>query len=419
MKPPPTSGAPASITRAIGRFFVTNRAFIIIWLALLISWAGIGMVSPLLPKFAEDMGASPIWIALIFSGWAFTEVPLTPFVGRLSDRFGRKPFLFLGLLLYAVAALGYYWAPGYREMFIFRLVAGVGAAFVIPTAYAYVGDLSPRGQEGRYMGVFNIALVLGFGSGPTLGGLIYDAFGLSATFASMGILSGVGFLIVLLLLPPSKPPLVHQPSRPTVSFFGSLIRDNTVRGIITFQVVEGLTYGAVFTFLPVFMTDVRGTSLAQVGFVLSIRQLLNGLFAYPSGWLADRLNRVVLVTVGLTLLAIGVFFAPLVGGFVALLSLFAAIGIAESIALPAGNAITVNSGRALGMGSVMGLFLMANAVAVAVGSMGGAAVETSLGVSWVFYSAAGACLAGVLAFNVFMRRGSSREVGPRTLDTRA
>src|SRR4030042_2824856 len=211
------------------------------------------------------MGASGIWIALIFSGFAFTQVPLMPFIGRLSDRFGRKLFLCLGLLIFAIAAVGYYWSPGYREMFLFRLVAGVGAAMVTPTAYAYVGDLAPRGQEGRYLGLFNIALVVGFGAGPTLGGLVYDAFGLSATFASMAILSAVGFLMVLLLLPGIKPSPRGGLSGQSAVSLASPVRDNVVRGIITFQLIEGLVYGAVFSFLPIFMTDVRGTTLAQVG----------------------------------------------------------------------------------------------------------------------------------------------------------
>ena len=405
MNPHPPSGAPVGTTRAFGRFLSANRPFIVVWLALLISLAGIGMVSPLLPKFAEDMGASGIWIALIFSGFAFTEVPLMPFVGRLSDRFGRKLFLSLGLLIFAVAAGGYYWSPGYHEIFLFRLVAGVGAAMVIPTAYAYVGDLAPRGREGRYMGVFNIALVIGFGSGPTLGGLAYDAFGLSATFISMGILSAVGFVMVLLLLPPARPSPVVRPSGPQTGFFSALVKDNTIRAVIIFQIVEGLTYGAVFTFLPIFMTNVRATTLAQVGLVLSARQVLNGLFAFPSGWLADRLNRVLLVTVGLTVLAVGIALVPVVGGFLALFCLFTIIGISESIALPAGNALTVERGRALGMGSVMGMFVMAHSLAIVGGSMAGALVETSLGLGWVFYSAGGVCLAGILAFNLFMRRG--------------
>jgi len=390
---------------AVGHFISANRPFIVVWLALLISLAGIGMVSPLLPKFAEDMGASGIWIALIFSGFALTEVPLMPLVGRLSDRFGRKLFLCLGLLIFAIAAGGYYWSPGYHEMFLFRLVAGVGAAMVIPTAYAYVGDLAPRGQEGRYMGVFNIALVMGFGSGPTLGGLVYDHLGLSATFVSMAILSMVGFLMVLVLLPPTRPSPVVRSSSPSTGFFTALVKDNTIRAVITFQIVEGLTYGAVFTFLPIFMTNVRGTTLAQVGLVLSARQVFNGVFALPFGWLADRLNRMLLVTVGLTALAMGILFTPLVGGFVALLGLFILIGISESIALPAGNAITVDRGRALGMGSVMGMFVMAHSLAIVGGSMAGALVETSLGINWVFYCSAAVCLAGVLAFNIFMRRG--------------
>jgi MFS family permease len=223
--------------------------------------------------------------------------------------------------------------------------------------------------------------------------------------------------MVLFLLPPARPPLVSRPSGQAAGFFGPLIRDNIVRGIITFQVVEGLTYGAVFSFLPIFMTDVRGTTLAQVGLVLSVRQILNGLLAYPSGWLADRLNRVLLVTIGLTVLSAGILLTPLVGGFVALLCLFTVVGIAESVALPAGNALTVERGRALGMGSVMGVFIMANSLAVVAGSMGGALADSSLGTSWVFYCAAGACLAGVLAFNVFMRRGlQAAKSSPSALD---
>ncbi|MBM4444682.1 MAG: MFS transporter [Chloroflexi bacterium] len=404
MNPQPPPGAPLTPAGAVSRFLRDNRPFIVVWLALLISMAGIGMVSPLLPKFAEDMGATGIWIALIFSGFALTEVPLMPFVGRLSDRFGRKPFLFLGLLIYAVAAIGYYWAPGYREIFLFRLVSGVGAAMVVPTSYAYVGDLAPRGQEGRYMGVFNIALVIGFGSGPTLGGLVHDAFGLSATFISMAILSGAGFLMVLLFLPTDRPCAVPRPSGQSKGLLPAILKDNTIRAIAVFQIVEGLTYGAVFTFLPIFMTNVRGTTLAQVGLVLSARQMFNGLLAFPSGWLADRLNRVLLVTAGLSILAVGILLTPVVGGFAALFCLFIVVGIAESVALPAGNALSVERGRARGMGSVMGVFIMANSVAIVAGSTGGALIDSSLGISWVFYSAAGACLAGVLVFNFFMRR---------------
>ena len=381
-----------------------HRPFVVVWLAVFISIAGIGMVSPLLPKFAEDMGASGTWLGLIFSGYAFTQVPLMPVVGRLSDRLGKKLFLAVGLLMYVMAAAGYMWAPGYRELFIFRLVSGAGAAMVIPTAYAYIGDLTPRGREGRYMGIFNIAMVAGYGIGPTLGGLVYDNYGMHAAFASMCIMSGVGFLVVLLFLPRGTPPAHVSSAKEPSSGFAPLLRDSTMRAIMIYMLVWGLSYGAVYTFLPVFMTGAWGTSLSQVGMVLSVRSVLNGTLNYPFGWLADRMNRAFLVTLGLAMMAAGVCLIPWVGGFVGILVLFVAIGILETVAMPAGNAITVDTGRRLGMGSVMSLFNMANSSAVIVGAMAGASIERSVGITWVFPAAGGAVAVGAVVFNLLMRR---------------
>jgi DHA1 family multidrug resistance protein-like MFS transporter len=386
------------------QFILRNRPFIVVWLAVLISISGIGMVSPLLSKFAEEMGATGTWLGLIFSGYAFSQIPLMPVVGRLSDRFGKKLFLSLGLLVYAMAAAGYLWAPGYRELFLFRLLSGAGAAMVIPTAYAYIGDLTPQGREGRYMGIFNIALVAGYGVGPTLGGIVYDSYGMHATFASMCIMSAVGFLVVLFFLPGrSRSPRVNQIEKPSVRY-SLLLKDPIVGGIISYQLVWGLAYGAVFTFLPILLTTVRGATLAQVGMVLSVRSVLNGTLSYPYGWLADRMNRVFLVSLGALAMAAGIIFIPWVEGFAAILVLFVAIGLVETIAMPAGIAITVGCGRKLGMGSVMSVSNMANASAVIIGSLAGAAIDGSVGITWVFPAAAGAVILGVVAFNLFMRR---------------
>jgi DHA1 family multidrug resistance protein-like MFS transporter len=387
------------------QFILRNRPFIVVWLAVLISIAGIGMVSPLLAKFAEDMGATGGWLGLIFSGYAFTQIPLMPVVGRLTDRFGKKIFLALGLLIYSMSALGYLWAPGYQELFIFRLLSGAGAAMVIPTAFAYIGELTPRGHEGRYMGLFNIALVTGYGAGPTFGGLAYDSFGMDATFTSMCIMSGIGFLLVLLLLPgaPSRARTVTDEEH-AVSFL-ELLKDRAMRGVITYHMAWGLGFGVIFTFLPIFMTGVRGTTLAQVGIVLSVRSVLNGTLNYPYGWLADRMNRVFLVSVGMIAIAIGVCLIPWVGGFAAMLVLFTAIGMFETVAMPSVSAITVGCGRRMGMGSVMSVYNMAASSAVIIGAMAGAAIEGYFGINWVFPAAGGGVLVGAVIFNLLMGQG--------------
>ncbi|MFC1944555.1 MFS transporter [Chloroflexota bacterium] len=396
----------------LARFLSSNKPFIVVWLALFISIAGIGMVSPLLPVFAEDMGASGIWLGLAFSGFAITQVPLMPVVGRLSDRFGKKFFLWFGLLIYTIAAAGYFWSPGYQELVLFRLVSGVGAAMVIPTAFAYVGELAPSGYEGRYMGLFNMALIAGFGIGPVLGGTIHDSLGMDATFVSMGMLSTIGMLIVFLLLPArtSSPgvvpsPGVTKPEEPSTSF-ASMLRDETMRGVVTFQLVFGLSFGAVLAFLGIFMMRVMDTSVAQVGIMLSIRTIFNGTLAYPFGLLADRMKRVILISAGMVVMATGTFSIPWVGSFTLLLGLFMVMGIFESMAMPSVNALAVEKGRSMGMGSVMGVFNMALSLGLVIGSLAGGVIESSVGIGWVFRCAAALSFVGVVVFNVFMRRSA-------------
>ena len=187
MQEPVPDNTQVRLIDRIPRFLSDNKPFIVVWLALFISIVGIGMVSPLLPVFAEDMGASGIWLGLAFSGFAITQIPLMPLVGRFSDRTGKKFFLWSGLLIFAAAALGYVWSPSYHELVLFRVFSGIGVAMVIPTAFAYVGELAPLGYEARYMALFNMALIAGYGTGPVLGGVVYDGYGMDAAFASMAM----------------------------------------------------------------------------------------------------------------------------------------------------------------------------------------------------------------------------------------
>jgi DHA1 family multidrug resistance protein-like MFS transporter len=392
-------------TRRLARSLTNNRPFIVVWLAIFVTIAGVGMVSPLLPVFAKDMGASGVWIGLAFSGFAISQIPLMLVVGRLSDRFGKKRFLWLGLLIYTLVAAGYIWAPGFRELLLFRVLSGVGTALVIPVAYAYIGELAPLGREGRYMGLLNAATIAGFGTGPMLGGFVNDRFGMDPTFLSMGVLSATSLVAVLLFLP-AKPSVRKAISTERhAGSFAPILKDDTMRGIVVFHFLLGLSYGAVLAFLPVFMTDVRYASGMQVGMVIGARYVLNGTLSYPFGWLADRANRVLLATSGIVLVAAGIFFIPWVGGFAALLLLLMAIGVCEGLAVPSANAIGVDRGRAFGMGSVMGLINMSLASAMLFSSVVGGTIESSIGIGWVFRCVALACLVLAAAFLFLVRRG--------------
>ena len=172
----------------------------------------------------------------------------------------------------------------------------------------------------------------------------------------------------------------------------------------TFEMILGLSFGAVLSFLPVFMTTNLGASATAVGIVISCRALLNGVLQYPYGWLADRMNRVFLVVVGASITAVGTFAIPWMPSFVPLLLLFSLTALFESIAVPAATAIAVDRGRVLGMGAAMGLFNMAMAIGLLVGSLAGGVVQSSLGLDSVFRYAAGIAVVGTIVFFVLMRR---------------
>ena len=378
-----------------------------VWLSTLVGGLGIGMVSPLLPVFAQEMGASGVWLGLAFAGFAISETPLMPFMGRLSDRFGRKLFLAMGMFIYALAALGYVYSSTYQLLVLFRILSGMGAAMFFPVAFAYVGDLSPSGLEGRYMGLFNVAFLFGWGAGPLLGGMVKDSLGTDATFWAMVLMSAAAFLLLVLFLPGRQ--LAGSKNRPREreTSWLQLLRDNVVIAACSFELIWGLGFGAVFSFLPVFMTTGLGATATAIGIVISTRALLNGVLVYPYGWLADRANRILLVIVGAMVTAAGAMALPWMSSFVSLIVLFAITALFESVAVPAANAIAVDRGRELGMGSMMGLFNMSMAAGLLLGSVLGGLVQDFLGIGNVFRFSAMAMLGGIVVFYALMKRGQS------------
>src|SRR5690606_2811869 len=127
-----------------------------------------------------------------------TQVLVSPFIGRLADRFGRKPFIVFGLCAYIVAALGWWLIEDITAAILLRAFSGIGSAVIFSLAQAYVGDLAPSGFEGRYMGAFGVFDFLGFGAGPLIAGIVRDATDLKTSFLAMAALFTVAATLVAL-----------------------------------------------------------------------------------------------------------------------------------------------------------------------------------------------------------------------------
>ena len=181
-----------------------KKVFPILSVSIFCAMLGSGLIVPLLPLYAQDLGATGTQLGILVAGYGISNSLFTPIMGRLSDRKGRKRFLYIGLFFYAILSLGYVWAADVTQLTLVRVIQGVAGAMIIPIAMAYVGDLSPKGQEGRWMGYANAAFFSGFGIGPLLGGTLTESLGINASFYTMGGLCMLAFLVVLILLPESS-----------------------------------------------------------------------------------------------------------------------------------------------------------------------------------------------------------------------
>ncbi|MFC2046900.1 MFS transporter [Chloroflexota bacterium] len=149
--------------------------------------------------YAENLGATGVWLGIIFAGFSISRAIVMPIAGRLSDRSGWKLFLSIVLLAYAIMSLGYIWADSVTELTLVRFLQGVAAGMIIPIAQAYVSDISPEGEKGEWMGYFNAAFFTGFGVGPLMRGVLTEHFGMNVAFYAMGGLNLLAFLRSFLL----------------------------------------------------------------------------------------------------------------------------------------------------------------------------------------------------------------------------
>ena len=118
-------------------------------LAIFATMLGNGVVMPFIPLYSQQFGAEGFTIGVLFGSHSASRTFLLPFIGRASDRRGRKEFLLWGLALYAASSVAFLLANSLFVLTLVMALQGVATAMVQPISMAYVGDLTPKGQEGQ------------------------------------------------------------------------------------------------------------------------------------------------------------------------------------------------------------------------------------------------------------------------------
>jgi len=377
---------------------------------------GTGIILPLLPVYATNLGASGIWLGIIVAGYSVSRAVAMPFIGRFSDRLGRKFFMVLGLALCSLLSAAYIWAGDVYQLAAVRFLHGIAAGMIMPVARAYIGDLAPKGEEATWMGYFNTAFLAGLGLGPIIGGLLYDKIsplppvfgvdtGMVAVFGCMGAISLVTMFLAATFLPSLSLERAQAKKRPKPNL-PVMLSSVSFQGIFGYRVLEALGRRAWFTMLPVLAGIHMGLDGTQIGLLVATNAIVSSVLQSFTGRAMDRmqLNRRLVIVFGCLFQAAYLVATPLAQEWWHLMAISALAGIRVAISTPATSAMIIVEGRQHGMGQVVSMMATAMSIGMAAGPLLAGVMYDWQGIASVFYTAAAVVLVAAAWFTLSTRR---------------
>lgn len=286
---------------------------LLVALTILIDFTGFGLVLPLLPFWAEQVGANAFNIGLLLTIYALAQFLFTPVLGSLSDRYGRRPIIVISLIIEAISLAMTALASNLPLLYVARFIGGLGASN-IGTAQAVVADVTSQERRARGMGLVGAAIGAGFVIGPALGGLLAPV-GITIPFwIAMGFaLSNA--LLVTFFLPetralPTEPSLFAMHTGPGLLIAGwrTAHRYPAILRLVAINLLYMLAFTAMEAVFALFGQHYFGWGAAQIGYVFTyvgiIVVIMQGGLV---GQLARRLGEQRLLLCGLVLLGAGLF----------------------------------------------------------------------------------------------------------------
>jgi multidrug resistance protein len=329
-------------------------------MTIFIDFTGFGLIIPLLPFWAEHLGANATGVGLILTIYALAQFIFTPILGSLSDRYGRRPIIITSLLIEAFSLAFTALASSLPLLFLARFLGGLGSSN-IGSAQAVVSDVTPAEGRARGMGMIGAAIGLGFVVGPALGGVLAPLGPVVPFWAAMGVAT-VNALLVTLFLPETRRRAAARAGRRKreggpVLFTGwqQAMRSMNVTRLAAIYLLFTLAFAAMEAIFPLFTQHTFGWTAMQNGYIFTYVGLVivivqGGLI----GRLVRRFGERGLLIAGLTLLAIGLALLPLSTRLGLLLVALGALSVGDGAVTPTVSSLLSFASPANAQGETLG-----------------------------------------------------------------
>lgn len=395
----------------------------IIFLVVFIDLLGFGIIVPQLGVYARLYGASGLQQGLLMASYSLMQFACAPFLGRWSDRVGRKPVLLIALFTSFCGHVLFASARSLAVLFAARLIDGAGGAN-IATAQAYISDVTPPERRSKMMALVGVAFGVGFVLGPVIGGvaghwgaLHLGAHGGNLAIGAVAVLcSSSTLLLAALRLPESLLPEQRHHAEARVQFIDvAALRTALGQPVLGRLLVIFLVATSGFTVLhavmPYLIVDLGGWKVQEAADMSAAQASLAKVFGWigviaivvqggATGALTKRYTEARVLRAGLLLMVVGLVTVPLAGsirGLVGLITPLSAGNALATVVIPALVTFHAPAGR---RGEVLGLMHSLGSIGRIVGPLGGGFLY-DWGRAMPFWVGAGLCaLAFVLALAV-------------------
>ncbi|WP_042455581.1 MFS transporter [Neobacillus dielmonensis] len=262
----------------------TKTALPILFIVMFLVMVGFGIIIPVLPFYAEEMGANSTELGLLMSVYSLMQFIFAPIWGQVSDRIGRKPVMMIGIAGLALSFFIQAISTSLWMLFVARIIGGILSSANMPTAMAYVADITTEENRGKGMGIVGAATGLGFVFGPAVGG-IFSKISLSLPFYIASASSLVTVFLVFLLLKESKQRNESQQAA-RQSIWKSFHAANSVLFFV--QLLISLSLAGLEATFAYFADQKAGLDSRQLGYIFMIMGLGS---AFVQGGMVGKLTK--------------------------------------------------------------------------------------------------------------------------------
>jgi MFS family permease len=315
-----------------------------------------------LPGFVQSIGGDLVQVGLATGIFALSAVAARPVVGRLADRWGRKPLLLAGATLFALAPACYALVASVWPFMAIRVVHGIGLA-AFTTAYtAFVADLAPPAQRGETIGLAGVTSNLGLLFMPALGAMALAQWGYAPHFLAAAGVAAVGVVLILSVTEPKR----DRPDPANVRL-GAVLRLRPVWVAALASTGLAVAHGVTLSFMAPLATE-RGLTAAGAYFSAFAATLMPAQVL--AGWLSDRIGRRAVAAPGLAVAALATAWLAVARSDAALLAAGAALGLSWGLVRVGLDTAVVDAVPAESRGTAIGLLYTCFDAGVGVGAFG-------------------------------------------------